>query len=378
FHQHFKTYSGGTRSYEFSKYLINKGHKVTMVTGNNIENNNINGIHVKSTNTKYKQHFSFIRRILSFVHFMIKSTFIGLKEKNPDIIVATSTPLTIGFPALVVSKLKRKKFVFEVRDVWPDVPIELGFINGTVLKKILFFLEKLIYRNASHIIVLSDGMKNNLLKKGIPREKLTVITNLSMNKHYDNIDSNKRVEYKDKLLCIHPGTMGVVNGLEYILDVAEEYPDEEIVYLLIGEGNQKHKLIDRINKNKIKNVIIEDAIPKSDVIKKIKESDVGVMTVANYSILHDNSANKFFDYLAAGLPVVINYGGWQKAILEANNAGKGFNYDDKEGFYNFLKKLKTNRDLLSEYGKNAKKLALNKYDSQILAKEFENVIKKVI
>lgn len=377
FHQHFKTNSGGTRSYEFSKYLVNKGHNVTMVTGNKVDNKIVDGIQVISTKTKYKQQFSFFRRILSFIHFMIKSAFIGLKQKSPDIIFATSTPLTIGFPALVVSKLKKKKFVFEVRDVWPDVPIELGVINSTILKKILYFFEKLIYNNASHIIVLSDGMRNNLLRKGIPSEKITVITNLSMNDHYDSIKSKERTKYKDKLVCIHPGTMGVVNGLDFILDVAEQYPDEDIVYLLIGEGNQKQKLIDRINKNKIKNVIIEDAVPKNDVIKKVKESDIGIMTVADYSILQDNSANKFFDYLAAGIPVLINYGGWQKEVLELNNAGKGFDYNETEEFYNCLINFKNNKQLLSEYGNNAKSLALTKYDSQILAKKFEEVLAKV-
>jgi len=98
------------------------------------------------------------------------------------------------------------------------------------------------------------------------------------------------------------------------------------------------------------------------------------MIVDDYEILQDNSANKFFDYLAAGLPIVINYGGWQKAILEENKAGKGFLYDDKEGFYNFLLELKNNISLLKEYGRNAKHLAETEYDSQVLAKKFERVL----
>lgn len=377
FHQYFKTSSGGTRSYEFSKHLVNKGHQVTMITGNKMNENSIDGINIKSTKTKYSQNFNSIKRIISFLHFMVVSTLIGLKEKETDVIYATSTPLTIGLPAIIVSKLKRKKFIFEVRDVWPDIPIELGFIKSDLLKKILFKFEKTVYKNASHIVVLSEGMKENLENKGVKESKITVITNLSMNNNFDNISVNQKKEMKDKLVCIHPGTMGLVNGLDFILDVAENYPDNDIIYILLGEGNQKKKLIDRVNNNKIKNVIIKDNLPKNQVIKEIKKSDIGIMTVENYKILEDNSANKFFDYLAAGLPVLINYGGWQKDILEKYKAGKGFSYDDQKGFYCFLVELKNDKTLLNKYSKNAKLLAENKYDSLKLSEEFLKVLMKV-
>lgn len=378
FHQHFKINSGGTRSFEFSKYLVKQGHQVTIITGNENKHRILDGIKVRSTKTKYSQQFSFTRRIISFIHFMILSTIIGLREKKTDVIYATSTPLTIGVPALIVAKLKRKRFVFEVRDVWPDVPIELGFIKSNLFKRILFNFESLIYKNATHIVVLSEGMKENLVKKDVPINKISVITNLSMNNLFDKINVKKRTEHKDKLVCIHPGTMGVVNGLHFILDVAKEYPNNDIVYLLIGEGNQKEKLIERINNQNIKNVIIRDSLPKDEIIKEIKKSDIGIMTVDDYKILQDNSANKFFDYLAAGLPVLINYGGWQKDVLEYNKAGKGFLYSDKEGFYRFLVNLKNNKFLLEEYSKNAKKLAEEEYDSQILAMKLESILVKLV
>ena len=220
-HQYFKVNSGGTRSYEFSKYLTSQNHSVTMITGTEINDHEVENIKVKSTGTKYHQSFTFMQRIISFIHFMIKSTLIGLKEKNIDVIYATSTPLTVGIPTLLISKLKRRKYVFEVRDVWPDVPIEMGFIKSKLLQNILFKLEKIIYKHAEHIVVLSEGMKRNLLRKGVNKEKITVITNLSMNQYYDEIDVKPRDFYRDKLLCIHPGTMGKVNGLDFILDVAE-------------------------------------------------------------------------------------------------------------------------------------------------------------
>lgn len=377
-HQYFKVNSGGTRSYEFSKYLTSQNHSVTMITGTEVNNHEIENIKVKSTKTKYHHSFNFMQRIISFVHFMIKSTLIGLKEKNIDVIYATSTPLTVGIPTLLISKLKRRKYVFEVRDVWPDVPIEMGFIKSKLLQNILFKLEKIIYKHAEHIVVLSEGMKRNLLRKGVNKEKITVITNLSMNQYYDEIDVKPRDFYRDKLLCIHPGTMGKVNGLDFILDVAETYNDDDIVYLLIGEGNQKERLKERIEQSNIKNVIIQDALPKDQVMKLIKQSDVGIMIVDNYKILEDNSANKFFDFLAAGLPVVLNYEGWQKQVLERNNAGRGFNYRNKKEFYNYLVELKNNPEKRKLIGNNAKRLAIEKYDSLVLSKKMESVLTQVL
>lgn len=377
FHQYFKIDSGGTRSYEFSKHLVENGIKVTMITGSKGANQFVDGIKVESTNTVYRQDFSFYRRIYAFIHFMIKSTIIGLRQKNTDIIYATSTPLTIGIPALLVSKFKRKKYIFEVRDVWPDIPIELGFIKSKIVKRALYFFEMVIYKYASHIVVLSEGMKANLMKKGVNEDKITVITNLSMNYLIDEIEHEGRKFYEDKMLCIHPGTMGYVNGLDFLLDLAKEYYDEDIIYLLIGEGNQKKRLIERIQRESIKNVIIKDSIPKNEVLRKIKQSDVGIMLVENHEILQDNSANKFFDFLATGLPIVINYEGWQKEVLERNNAGRAFKYKDKKGFYSFLVELKNDKYLRDTMAKNAKKLAMNKYDSEILSKQFQDLLFKI-
>src|SRR5690625_965557 len=118
-HQYFNTNSSSTRSYELSKFLVSKGHEVTMITGSRIRKKTVDGINIKSTQTAYSNNFSFLKRVFAFIHFMISSTILGLKEKDSDIVFATSTPITVGVPGLIISKIKRKKFVFEVRDVWP-------------------------------------------------------------------------------------------------------------------------------------------------------------------------------------------------------------------------------------------------------------------
>jgi len=319
-HQYYKTNHsvGGTRSYEFAKYLTENNIKVNVITGTEIDekHNEQNNLYVYSTSTKYNNKMSKWRRILAFLEYDIKALFKGLRIKDIDIVFATSTPLTIGLPAVLISKLRKKKLIFEVRDVWPDVPIELGYIKNRLIIKLLRSFELWIYNNSEHIIVLSEGMYNSLISKGVNKSKITVIENLSNLYLYDQLKENNKPEYiKDRFVCIHPGTMGHVNGLDFILDVAKCILelDEDIIFLLIGDGKKKEHLKKRVKKEKITNVIIKDPIPKKEIVKIIKSSDIGIMCIDNkYKILEDNSANKFFDFLAAGLPVLINYEGGKK------------------------------------------------------------------
>ena len=184
-HQYFLTpeQPGGTRSYWLAKELIKKGHSVTILTSsvkfdNKIHKVNIDGIDVIYIKEAYSQKMSFLKRIISFFSFMVKSTFIGLKQKNVDLVFATSTPLTIGVPALILKRIKKIPYVFEVRDLWPEVPIQMGGLNNLILKKIAIMLEKVIYKNSKHIIALSPGMAEGVLKYE-SKDKISVIPNMA-------------------------------------------------------------------------------------------------------------------------------------------------------------------------------------------------------
>lgn len=382
-HQYFITNSsvGGTRSYEFAKYLSENGIKVTVITGTKLDKgyNKKNNLYVYSTNTKYSNNMSKWRRILAFLDYNVKALFKGLKINDADIVFATSTPLTIGLPAVLISKMKRKKLIFEVRDVWPDVPIELGYIKNKLIIKLLKAFELWIYRNSEHIIVLSEGMYNNLIAKGINKNKLSIIENMANLYLYDEVKDIYKDSYlEDKFVCIHPGTMGHVNGLDFILDVAKHTlkVDKDIVFLLIGEGKRKEHLKRRVKEEGLTNVIIKDALPKKEIVKVIKSSDIGIMCVDNkYKILEDNSANKFFDFLAAGLPVLINYEGWQKKVLEKYNCGKSVL--EPEAMANIIINLKKNDELRKEMGKNSRILAENKYSDIIAKQKLLNIINNI-
>jgi len=384
-HQHFAIPAGstGTRSYEFARRWVKAGHKVTLITGYYdigglklgkalIQRQTIEGINVIVVGTKYSNKQSYLRRIASFLCFCFLSTYVGLKTKGVDVIFATSTPLTVGIPALALRWLKRIPFVFEVRDQWPEVPIELGIIKNKMLIKILLWFEKTIYKCASSIVALSPGQAEGIRKVLAEDKDVTVIPNSCDTEMFrpDISGSAIRKEHgwDDKLVLLHFGAMGKANGLEFVIDVAERLKsNSDIHFVLVGDGSEKTSLIRKIEQLGLRNVEILDSRPKAELAKIVAACDVSMVIFANYPILEHNSANKFFDSLSASKPVLLNYSGWQRDLLEENNAGYGCKQYDVDEFIEKVLYLNSHRQQVEQMGQNARRIAVEKFDRDKLA-----------
>jgi glycosyltransferase involved in cell wall biosynthesis len=395
-HQHFAVSAGstGTRSYEFARRWVAAGHKITVITGHYdigglskpssvIEKREIDGIKIIITGTTYSNKHSFMRRIFSFISFMFLSLIAGWRVKNVDMIYATSTPLTIGIPAMILKRLKRVPFVFEVRDQWPEIPIELGIIKNPVLKKVLLWLEKRIYQSSSGIIALSPGMAAGVREIIGSDKPITIASNCSdidvFRPDIDGSSIREKHSWDNKCVLLHAGAMGKVNGLTFILDAAKRLSEyKDILFVLIGEGREREKLQEQIHKEKIDNVQILPAVSKSDLPDVFAAVDIGMVIIGDYPAIEHNSANKFFDSLAAGKPVLLNYSGWQREVIEDNNAGLGCELANIDEFVSNVKKLYEDSQLRKEMSCNARKLAENKFSRDILAgkvlKTLENII----
>ncbi|KWW20412.1 hypothetical protein AS888_18785 [Peribacillus simplex] len=371
-HQYFNTDKGSTRSYEIAKYMVSKNNKVTIITGNDTDS--CAGIKIKTTKTKYKQEYGYGKRILSFIHYMYKSFFIGLKEKEVDVVFASSTPLTIGLIGMLLAKVKRCKFVFEVRDLWPDIPIEMGIIKNKGLKKILFALESMIYSAADKIIVLSPGMKEDLLSKGVKWEKIATITNFADINYFSRICSEDKegalakLGLKEKFICLYAGTLGFINHIDYILQLAEETDDPDIVYLIVGDGKEKERLIQVKESKKLNNVIFLDQVSKQEAYLLMAVSHIGLCFVRDHEILNRNSQNKLFDFWAAGKPTLINYKGWQHEVMTKYEAGHGFEYSEKSKMIEYVKSMKSDKRMYLKIQGNIERLALNYEKTRLIAK----------
>jgi glycosyltransferase involved in cell wall biosynthesis len=391
-HQHFATPAGttGTRSYEFARRWVKAGHKVTLIAGHHdigglkltkklIQKQSIEGINVVVVGTTYSNKQSYLRRIISFLCFMFLSIYAGLRTKAVDVTYATSTPLTVGIPAMVLKWLKRVPFIFEVRDQWPEVPIGLGVIKNKIVIKLLLILEKSIYKSAASIVALSPGMAEGI-RKIIGEQKPIVLVPNSCDTelfHPDINDSRVRREkgWGNKLVLLYFGVLSKANGLGFIVDAAERLKtNPDIHFVLVGDGSEKTVIVKRVEHLGLDNIEILDSIPKGRLPEFVAACDIAMVIFANYPILEYNSANKFFDSLSAGKPVLLNYSGWQRNTLEENNAGFGCKQYDVDEFVEKVLYLNSHKKELLEMGQNARRIAEEKFDRDKLAQEILEVI----
>lgn len=343
-HQYFATpkSNGGTRSYEFAKRLVADGHQVIFVTSSAFLDSqefplkpgwnelNIEGIFLHVYHLPYSNKDSFIKRIAKFVKFSLVSSSKAMSIKC-DVLFATSTPLTIGIPAIIYKKLKKVPMVFEVRDLWPELPIAVGAIKNKLIIKILYSFEKYIYQNSEHVIALSPGMKSGVEKQGVPENSITVIPNscdislfkeVKLNQNF--IDNN--LNFLDgRKLIVYAGTFGLINRVDYIVDLAkaaiEKHPN--LCFVAIGNGMQKKDVISKAKYQEVhnKNLYILDPIAKEQVKYLYREADLCLSLFGPVEEMWHNSANKLFDALASQTPIAINYGGWQKEFIEETKCG---------------------------------------------------------
>ena len=390
-HQYFKTPKdpGGTRSYWISRELIKKGHRVTMLTtsaniNSKLKRITIDEIDVIYLKVPYSQHMSVLKRMISFVRFMLKSAIVALREENVDFVIATSTPLTIGFPALVIKKIRKTPFLFEVRDLWPEVPIQMGGLKNKLLIKMALWFEKTIYQNAEHIVALSPGMQGGILKRGIPAEKTSMIPNMSK---IDIFGSRNKKTGLCERLGIQPGSfkvvyfgaMGIANGMDYIIEGINCLKDhnKKIEFVFIGGGSTEVELKEKCEKLDIINAHFIKKCGLTELSEIVNLCDVSLVTFADIPILATNSPNKLFDSLSAGKPIIVNSPGWTKDLVEDYRCGLFVDPKKPEDLASKILFLFENPEVCEEMGVNSRKVAESKYDKSILCKKFVDVVEKL-
>ncbi len=337
FHQHFTTPDGasGTRSYEFAKRLVGNGHEVIVVCGSfrigstgldNSFNSGfrrgfVDGIDIIEFELPYSNEQNLLKRSFVFLRYAFKGIFISLTETY-DVIFATSTPLTAGIPGITARWCRRKPFVFEVRDSWPELPIAMGVVTNPLVIFMLRILEQLTYLSANHLIGLAPGIIRDARAKGVAERKCTLIPNGCDLEFL----GQPRVLSENTIRMVFTGAHGRANGLHHILNVARELKirgRKDIQITFVGEGSEKANLLVRATQEGLDNCQFLAAMPKRELIEYLKTCHFGIMCLENIpSFYNGTSPNKFFDYLASGLPIAINYPGWISDLIE--NYGCGF------------------------------------------------------
>ena len=386
-HQYFLTPkdTAGTRSYWIAKELIKNGHQVTMLTTSSridskIKRVDVDGIDVIYLKVPYSQHMGIIQRLKSFLSFMLKSARIALKEKNVDLLIATSTPLTIGFPALVVKKLKKTPFLFEVRDLWPEVPIQMGGLNNKFAIKLAQWFEKTIYKNSIHVVALSPGMEEGVLKVGTPQNKVSMIPNMSKIDVFWSREKNEGLAKKlglrtDTFKTVYFGAMGIANGMDYIIEGIKHLKDNsKFEFIFMGGGSTEFLLKKKCEDLGIHNAHFLGGFSLKELSEIVNFCDVSLVTFADLPILSTNSPNKLFDSLSAGKPIIVNSPGWTKEMVENNDCGVFVDPKNPKDLADKILFFNENPETCKRMGRNARSLAETKYDKSILCREFTDVV----
>ncbi len=418
-HQYFRlpTETGGHRSYYVAKALQEAGFEVEIITANN-ENNkteidkttsnktenqkteivDFEGLKIYYLPVDYNQKMGFWERTTAFRQFFWKAYKTALKihkEQKIDLVYATSTPLTVGITAYLLKMHKNIPYIFEVRDLWPDAPIALGYLRNFIWIGGAKFLEKTLYKNAKNIIALSPKIQSQIQKK-VPTKNVEMIPNMSDNdifylqKKLDDIVIQTPI-YQPQNAQIIPkyhtvayiGSIGMSNHIEYFLEIAEKSQQstqkniQKLSFWIIGDGAELDKAKQIVHDKKLWNVLFFKPKEKDVLQKFLKHVDFLYVSFLKKEILESNSPNKFFDALAMGKCTLVNTEGWLKNLVEENNCGFYANPENSQEFLDKLTPLLSNEVLLYNMQKNAKKLAIEQFDKNVLCQKIVDICKNI-
>ena len=395
-HQFFATREsdlGLIRSYEFARRWVEQGHEVVMITSSSrlpeafsrrlFARGDVEGIDVRSVRVTYSNYMSYARRMWSFVLFTCGAIWLALRAPRPDVVFATSTPLTVGIPGWFAAALRRIPFVFEVRDLWPEAAIQMGAFSRTgFLGRFTKSLERFLYRHSAAVIALSPGMAEGVLAEEIPAWRVHMVPNSA------DLDlftpGPKDAEFVsehglgNRFVVGYAGAIGPTNAVEDSVPEAarilKKRGREDIVFAIAGDGKCLPILRDAVDELELDNVHLIGSLPKRDVPRLTRSADLLMTLFAAKPILATNSPNKFFDALASGRPVLVNQPGWTRELVEENEAGVAVPTGDGRAMADAIERLADDPELVARMGANARRLAEERFGREDLAAQVLEVL----
>lgn len=402
-HQYFlgKDDPGGSRFNQFVKYWEELGHEITVVAGTVhyatgqkeekyrgkwvVKESYSENVKVVRTYVSEAYNKSFIGRLWGYFSFTFSSLYaILFHVQKHDAIIVTSPPLFVGITGVLAKWLKRTPMVFEIRDLWPESAIDTGVLSNKLIIKVAYLVEKLSYRFADKINVLTPAFKEALIsKKGIKEEKICFIPNgadLDIFQPGQKINwVREKYNLQDKFVVTYMGAHGVANQLESLLDVAKEFrPDEDVVIVLIGDGMRKKELVQKVQDENISNVLFIDSQPKHTIPDFCNASDICTAVLKKVDTFKTVYPNKVFDYMSCAKPILLGIDGVARELVEECESGYYVDPEDPEAFAAKIRELKMNTELMRTLGENGLVFVRKHFSREALAKKYIDELEKVV
>lgn len=394
-HQFFTTRegTGGTRSYEFARHLVGAGHEVTMVTaarGPTPRRLRVEGIDVVEVRGGYADYMKATARgnasrMAGLGGFALSATAAGVRTRRPDVVFATSPALTVAVPGLLASRRHRVPLVFEVRDLWPRAPIEMGALENPAARLLAHGLERAAYQGSAHVVALSPGIREGVIAAGVASKRVTMIPNaadldlFSPDVNPEPLRSRLRAGRDGGFVCAYFGAMGEANDLDQVVRAAEllrDRGDDGIVFALQGDGKRRPAIEAEVRRKRLDNVMLLPAGDKASAARLAAASDACLCLFKDVPVLATNSPNKLFDTFAAGRPAVVNTNGWQRRLVEDNEAGVYSRGGDPGDMADQLLRLRDDPGRVRKMGANARRLAETQFDRRVLGEQLREVLER--
>ena len=386
---------GGTRHHELAIYLAESGHKVTIIasplsylTGDSggrgmrwVEKlSGGNGIKILRGFTYQALHRSFFHRVVSFLSFMFSSFWIGLSVKNVDIVWGTSPPIFQGLTAWALARLKRAKFLFEVRDLWPAFAVAVGVLTSPVLIRTSEWLEGFLYRQSDQMMINSPGFQEHIEARG--GTQIALIPNGADSAMFEPESKGEKFQaahgLEGKFLALYAGAHGMSNDLDVLLDAAEMLDDlPEIFIVLLGAGKEKARLQLRAGELGLTNLLFLPPVPKDAMKECLAAADVCIAILKPIEMYKTVYPNKVFDYMAAGRATLLAIDGVIREVVEAAEAGFFVPPGDPQALADGLRKLQANPDQTSQMGVRGREYLLEHFDRPQVAADLLDLLKKL-
>jgi glycosyltransferase involved in cell wall biosynthesis len=387
-----------SRTYEHCKEWVNAGHEVTVITGvpnfptgkvfpayrNKLyQKQKIDGITVVRVWTFVSANDGFFLRVLDYISFMISSSIAGVFMKKHTIIIGTSPQFFTIVAAYIISRIRNVPYIFELRDLWPESLRAVGLMKKSLIYNLLERIELFLYRKSLIIISVTNSFKEILISKGIPAEKIHVITNgvdlSNFKKVPKDISLLKQLYLEDKFITGYIGTLGMAHSLETIIICAEiiekRHKNTDIVFLFLGNGSKKESLVKLVKSKGISNIKFIETVAKDQVSRYWSILDVSIIHLNNSPLFQTVIPSKIFESMGMGIPILHGVSGESAEIIESNAVGLLFNPEDHEKLVVQLLEMQKNSSLRNLFSQNGT-LAARKYDRKKLANDMLDAIIK--
>ncbi|MCC5927748.1 MAG: glycosyltransferase family 4 protein [Cyclobacteriaceae bacterium] len=380
-HQYYKTLNepGPHRSAHLTNYLSRAGWEVHIITAGDYKKQITNdGVYVHYLPVRYDQKMNYYRRSIAFLSFMFLAASKAIALGKADMVYASSTPLSVGVIAVLLKFIRRQKYLFEVRDLWPGVPIEMGILKNLFLIKILQWAEAIICKNAEAVVCLSPEIAQNISQR-FKNIQTVVFTNMGDVNFYQKEWYDQKTDDllpEKRTIISYTGAIGKANHLEFLLDVAclSMQARLPLYFVVAGEGSEKQRLLRLAKDMRLNNLLFTGLLTRSEYAYLLSRSQFVYVSFASFPLLWSGSPNKFFDAMAAGKSVIINFSGWIRKLVEVERIGIYSDPAKPEEFVMRIREVLKSPDMILGMQKNALSLSVQKFSSEVVSKAWVDFI----